>query len=816
MGAKSVAAGALVRNRPKAAGCAFCERIDTDNKTLAKCFWLDVVVVPKAFDFQVTDNKHKISDFATWLRLLKYLRGNRKIVALVFLCIGVEAIFTVGTISTLKPVLNLLVNNRFVDTDKIVNAPRFEVNISPPDAHGTIGMKGFGAIASSKSANKLRDDVSDAIKLHPSRIVLDLSSIQGLSDFGAAELYYSKIAAEHNSVPLTFILPEGITAPADLGESPYFHVLRTSDAEASQLIAQHFANVPVPKSLLKKRNGMLDKIKAKTIAQFEPVLERIQSYSQQSRAHKFEVLAWIIAWMLFSALVMVAASIGVGYFSGYLATRVVQLLRNHVYSHMLTLDLRYFTANSPGSNMSIVLQDVNAVDGAVDILFSSVVKTPITTFVLIGAMFTISPSLTLFSFTVIPFVAVILYTLGKRVRRVSTRVQKVRGALASILEETFTGMRVVKAFNMENREAKRFFGDSDRILRMSMRTRAAEEAGGGLTQLLGIVTVSLMVLAGGYHIIITERMSGPDFVLFIGFLTQVFRPLKGISKTNSRIQRGLAGCDRVFHVLDMKPEICDQPGASDAPRLQRAIEFDHVSFTYVPGRPMVLKNINFTVPAGKSIALVGETGSGKSTIVNMLPRFYDPTEGAILYDGIDIRDLKLKSLRNQIALITQDVILFDDTIANNIAYGSETKVPMERIEAAARAANAHEFITAKPEGYGTMIGAKGVRLSGGERQRIAIARAIVKDCPILILDEATSSLDSETEALIQEALNRLIEGRTVVVIAHRLSTIQSCDEIYVIDGGRFVEHGTHEELLQRNGRYARFYQIQFGKALSVS
>jgi subfamily B ATP-binding cassette protein MsbA len=282
-------------------------------------------------------------------------------------------------------------------------------------------------------------------------------------------------------------------------------------------------------------------------------------------------------------------------------------------------------------------------------------------------------------------------------------------------------------------------------------------------------------------------------------------------RTTSKIQKGLAGCDRVFGVLDTSATIVDRPGAVEAKPLREAVAFEGVGFTYGRGRPVVLHDINLRVPAGRAVAIVGETGSGKSTLVNLLPRFYDPTAGRLTWDGTDLRDLQVVSLRDRIALITQDVVVFDATIAENISYGRHRDATRDEIVEAAKAANAHRFIEKLPHGYDTLVGAHGTRLSGGERQRIAIARAILKDAPVMILDEATSSLDSETEALIQEALARVMKGRTVFVIAHRLSTIQKCDEIYVMDAGRFVEHGTHGELLARNGQYARYHAIQFGK-----
>jgi subfamily B ATP-binding cassette protein MsbA len=344
-----------------------------------------------------------------------------------------------------------------------------------------------------------------------------------------------------------------------------------------------------------------------------------------------------------------------------------------------------------------------------------------------------------------------------------------------------------------------------------MKTTAAEEIGSGLTQFLGLATVAVVFLIGTYFVVVRHDLDGPSFILFTGLLTQVFRPLKGASKVSSKIQRGLAGCDRVFAVLDQFPKIVDKPGASAVAPLKDALSFNNVTFHYNVGQPAQLKNINLRIPAGSAIALVGETGSGKSTMANLIPRFFDVTEGSLTYDDVDVKDVQIKSLRSQLAIVTQDVVLFDDSVANNIAYGLQRNVGRQEIEEAAKAARAHDFIMRLPKGYDTTIGSRGSRLSGGERQRLAIARAILKDAPILILDEATSALDSETESLIQEALTNLIKGRTTIIIAHRLSTIRNCDRIYVLDNGRIIEEGSHAELLNREGRYARFHNYQFAE-----
>jgi subfamily B ATP-binding cassette protein MsbA len=528
--------------------------------------------------------------------------------------------------------------------------------------------------------------------------------------------------------------------------------------------------------------------------------------------NKLRALAIFVGILVGSGILTAVAGYGVGYLSKFLAFGVVKRLRDHVFEHMMGLDMSYFASHAPGALMSHIMQDVKAVEGSVDLLFSNVIKTPVTVIVLVSAMLMISPGLTVFTFVIVPALAGLLFVVGKRIRKVSGRVQKSMGVLSAIMEEAINGVRVVKAFNMEKREAERFRAENQRIFKMGMRTNAAEELGSSLTQVIGMAMVAAILLLGGRYIV-GGSLRSSDFVLFVGFLVRLFQPLKGMSKVTSRLQRGLAGCDRVFFVLDQRPLMVDKPGAIPAGPLREGITFSNVTFQYSADRGPVLHNIELKLRAGRAIALVGETGSGKSTFVNLLPRFYDPTEGAILYDNVDLRDLQIISLRDQIAIVTQDPVLFNDTVANNIAYGHRQGVTPERVavEAAAKAAKLHEFIMAQlPQGYDTVIGSRGSLLSGGQKQRLAIARAIFRDAPILILDEATSSLDSETESLIQEALNNLMQNRTTVVVAHRLSTIQRCDEIYVMDKGRFIEHGTHEELLKYNGRYARFYQIQFG------
>jgi len=543
--------------------------------------------------------------------------------------------------------------------------------------------------------------------------------------------------------------------------------------------------------------------------QIEPRIKELQTQSKADPIFKFRILAIIIAVMLTFGLLMILAAFGSGYLSSYLSYKAVQRLRNHSFNHVVNLDMSYFSAHSTGSMMSLVIQDVQAVEGSLDVLFSSIIKNPIKMLTFVVMMLIISPSLTFVTFLIIPFIGLTIYLIGSRIRKVSRRVQNVKAILSSILEEAFTGMRVIKGYNMEAIETRRFEKRTREVFRMGLKTTAAEELGSGFTQFLGLFTVAVVVIVGAYFVEVKQALSGGDFVVFALLLTQVFRPLKGASKVTSKIQRGLAGCDRVFSVLDTKPVIVNKPGAIAADSLKQSLKFDDVIFSYSKSKQPALQNITLEIPAGTAVALVGETGSGKSTLANLIPRFYDPIKGRVLYDGIPLTDLQIKSLRSQLAIVTQEVVLFDDSVANNIAYGIQRPVEQTEIEAAARAAKAHDFITRLPQGYDTAVGSRGARLSGGERQRLAIARAILKDAPILILDEATSALDSETEALIQEALMNLIKGRTTIVIAHRLSTIQNCDRIYVLDQGSIIEEGSHRELLSSDGRYARFHRIQF-------
>jgi len=368
-------------------------------------------------------------------------------------------------------------------------------------------------------------------------------------------------------------------------------------------------------------------------------------------------------------------------------------------------------------------------------------------------------------------------------------------------------VRIVQAFGMEAYEVERFRAKNRELFQAVMRIARTDSLSVPVMEILEAVGVVVAVWVGGY--LVTRGDLTPGALIgFLGALASLYVPIKRLSAVNNNLQRGMAGAQRVFETLDLKPEVADRPGARILPPVRETISFDHMSFAYEPDR-VILRDIHFQAKMGEIVAIVGASGVGKSTLVNLLPRFFDPTKGRILFDGVDIREVTVRSLRSQIGMVTQENILFDDTVANNIAYGRSDRTDATRIREAAALANADEFIRDMPQGYATQIGEKGVRLSGGQRQRIAIARAILKNPPILILDEATSALDAESERLVQEALERLMKNRTTFVIAHRLSTVIQADRLIVLEGGQVAEMGTHSELIAARGVYSRLYQNQF-------
>lgn len=501
-----------------------------------------------------------------------------------------------------------------------------------------------------------------------------------------------------------------------------------------------------------------------------------------------------------------------GYASGFLMTdvgqRVVRDLRERFFGHTLKQSAAFFSKRSSGELISRLTNDVSQIQRAVSETTGDLIRESLTLVGYIVYMFFLQWKLALVCAVTAPLVVYPLNKLGRRVRGQTRRSQEELQNLTHIATEAFTGHRIVKAFGAEAREAERFSRASLQLYRTYMRVTSMISALPPIMEFIGGLAV-IGVLWFGHREIATRNLSVGEFMTFLTAALLMYQPLKRLSGANASIQQALAASTRIFELLDRHTEVTDRPGAPDIAPLTRGVEFRDVGFAYDddPNR-FVVRHASFAVAKGQVVALVGLSGAGKTTLVNLIPRFYDAKEGAVLIDGVDIRQVTLKSLRAQIALVTQETVLFDDTIAANVAYGRPEASP-EVIEAAARAAHAHDFIVAMPAGYQTRIGERGQRLSGGQRQRLAIARALLRNSPLLILDEATSSLDAESESLVQDALATLMQNRTTFVIAHRLSTVRRADLIVALEKGRVVETGTHDELVNTpGGVYARLYALQ--------
>jgi len=496
---------------------------------------------------------------------------------------------------------------------------------------------------------------------------------------------------------------------------------------------------------------------------------------------------------------------GQAYLMNYVGLKVVADLREKLYNHLQTLSLSFFTKTPTGTLISRITYDVNLIQASVSNAVTGLLKDAFTVLGLTGVIFYRNWKLALIAFVVFPLAIFPIKEFGKRLRKFSHKSLQRFGSLTTFLHETITGNRIVKAFNMEEYENRRFAQENDRFFKIILKRVKIRAISHPLIELLGGIGVALIVWVGGFSVIRGDLTPG-TFFSFMTALLMLYAPIRDLSRVNLEVQEGLAAATRVFELLDTISDIKEEEEAIPLPPISKEIDLQNVNFKYE--EETVLKDISLRVKAGEVIALVGMSGAGKTTLVNLLPRFYDVEDGQIHIDGIDIRKVTLKSLRDQMGLVTQQTILFNDTVRNNIAYGRQNCSDQEIIEAA-RAANAHDFIQRLSQGYDTIIGEQGVKLSGGERQRISIARALLKNAPILILDEATSSLDSDSETEVQKALDQLMKGRTVFVIAHRLSTIRNAHRIIVISEGQIVEEGTHEELIVLNGEYRRLFDLQF-------
>jgi len=516
----------------------------------------------------------------------------------------------------------------------------------------------------------------------------------------------------------------------------------------------------------------------------------------------------LIAW----GIVAVYLLKGIGsYVSSYLMAdvgqRVVMDLRNDLYRHILGQSAGFFAQGATGRLLSRINNDVGQVQQAVSETAGDLARETLSLVGFAGLLLYYDARLTLVCMTGAPLIVYPLARLGQRVRRTTRRSQEALEQLSHLSSEAFTGHRIVKAFGTERHEADKFVRAGYHLFRTNMKVTAALSTLPPLMELIGGLGMAAALVYGSAQIA-DNRLTTGQFALFISTLFLMYGPAKKLSRVNANLQQAIAASERIFELLDTHSEVTEQAGAGPLAPFQHAIEFKDVGFGYDDGPGRILRGVSFTVRAGQMVAIVGRSGAGKTTLVNLLPRFYDVSSGEILIDGADIRGVTLASLRREIGIVTQDTVLFDDSVATNIAYGSPAAT-RQQIEAAARAANAHDFILALPRAYDTMIGERGQRLSGGQRQRLAIARALLKNAPILVLDEATSALDTESELLVQEALANLMRNRTSFVIAHRLSTIRRADAIIVLERGHVVEIGRHDELLAiPDGTYATLYQLQ--------
>jgi len=503
---------------------------------------------------------------------------------------------------------------------------------------------------------------------------------------------------------------------------------------------------------------------------------------------------------------------------------VVRDMRDQLFSHALALPVSYYDRTRSGNVISLIVNDITSINNSMTNTFDKIIVAPMRLVFFVIMLFIINWKFTLAIFIIFPILGYVITIIGRTVRRRSKRVMEHMACLLSILHETVNGIRIVKMFGTLHTEAKKFKNENKRFVTQSFRSKYIGELASPITEVMGVVVVVILLWYGGSQVLNTGSTAGfgaEDFTRFLIFLFSIFTPLKEISKLNTVLQTGFASADRVFAALDSTIEETDKAGSEDMDGDDKStrgktsfcdkIEFSNVNFTYPGCEETVLKEINFEIKKGSVAALVGSSGSGKTTTLDLLPRFYDITGGTISIDGIDIREMSLSKLRKLFGVVSQETFLFDDTIANNIAYGVQN-ASKESIINAAKAANAMEFIEKLPAGLNTVIGERGVMLSGGQRQRLSIARALLLNPPVLILDEATSSLDTESERLVQSAINNVMENRTVLVVAHRLSTIRHADLILVLERGKIVERGTHEELLALNKRYKYFHDIQFAGA----
>ena len=526
-------------------------------------------------------------------------------------------------------------------------------------------------------------------------------------------------------------------------------------------------------------------------------------------------LLWPIA---FAAFAVFAIKGGATYVQAVLMAKVglsiVADLQRHLFRRVMANDLAFFTATAPGTLVSRFIHDIGLMRNAVSTTVVGIGRDALTALALGIGMFYQDWVLALLALVVLPLCVWPIFRLGRRMRKISGSTQHETGQLATLLDENFQGIRHVKSYATESREVERVGRGIDEVLRLQLKGARVRNLSNPLIEILGGLAIVAVIVYGGSQVIAGTSDPG-SFTAFIAAALLAYEPLKRLARLNANLQEGLAAAARVFDLMDRQPQIVSNPSAPALRVAEGAVRLQNVNFGYTGSSASALDDVSLEAPAGKTVALVGPSGAGKTTVLNLIPRFYDVASGRVTIDDQDLRDVELTSLRRQVALVSQDIMLFDDDVRANIAYGQQD-ADRQAVERAARHAGAHDFIQALPQGYDTQVGPRGVKLSGGQRQRIAIARAMLKNAPILLLDEATSALDTETERQVQQALKELMTGRTTIVIAHRLSTVIDADIIYVLEGGRLVERGTHGELLAAEGAYAKLYRLQFAETAAES